>query len=594
MKHLFRLTTGLCVVSTLVGACFSVLAVAQPLSSPITSLTQDAANEVMGNFDENAIFHPAFARHGMVSTEQHLATKVGVEVLRDGGNAVDAAVAVGFALAVVLPNAGNLGGGGFMLLHDESGKQQLALDFRERAPASASRNMFLDAAGEVVPGASLDTHIAVGVPGTVAGLFKAHAAHGRLPMKRLIAPAIRLAEEGFEVGYELAGLLKEHQSRLGQWPASRAIFFKSGHPLVAGNKLVQRDLAKSLQLIADQGARAFYEGAIGNRIVEEMKRHGGTLGKADLSNYQVVERQPVSGEYRGYKVMSMPPPSSGGVHLLQILNILSGYPLQEYGPDSSQSLHVMAEAMKLAYADRSKYLGDPDFVQVPVKGLISKAYADELRAKIDLNHARPSDEIAPGAPQPYESAQTTHYSVCDDQGNAVSVTYTLNTDFGSAIVAAGTGILLNNEMDDFSAKPGAPNVFGLVGGDANAVEPGKRPLSSMSPTMLFKDGKVFLVTGSPGGSRIITSTLQTIVNVVDHHLNPAEAAAMPRVHHQWRPDELRVEKGLSADTLAILRQKGHKVIVRPVIGKTQTIQTVPGGFMGFSDPRSLDGLAVGY
>lgn len=553
-----------------------------------------APRHLVGNYDENAIFHPAFARHGMVSSEHHLATGAGVEILRAGGNAVDAAVAVGFALAVVLPNAGNLGGGGFMLLHDARQGRQTALDFRERAPAAATANMFLDAGGEVVAGASLDTPLAVGVPGTVAGLFKAHAEHGRLPMAQLIAPAIRLAERGFTVSYELAGLLQLHRERLARWPASRAIFFKHGEPLAAGDTLVQADLARVLRQLSLHGADAFYRGGIGDRIVAEVQHHGGRLAKTDLLDYRVRERQPVTADYRGYQVVSMPPPSSGGVHLIQILNILSGYPMAEYGAGSSQSLHVMAEAMKLAYADRSKYLGDPDFVQVPVAALTAPEYADRLRGGIDPAQARVSSTIAPGVRLPYESPQTTHYSICDELGNAVSVTYTLNTDFGSGIVAGGTGILLNNEMDDFSAKPGVPNAYGLVGGQANAVEAGKRPLSSMSPTMLLKDGKVYLVTGSPGGSRIITTTLQTIVNVVDHKMNPAEAASMPRIHHQWLPDELRVEKGLSNDTLALLRQKGHHVVVQPVIGKTQTIQVVADGFLGYSDPRSLDGAAAGY
>jgi len=583
MKHTLRFAQAAAAACLGAALCWPAIGQAAPGAGPGP-----------GNYDENVIFHPAYARHGMVSSEHHLATRAGVEILRGGGNAVDAAVAVGFALAVVLPNAGNLGGGGFMLLHDARQGRQLALDFRERAPAAASANMFLDAGGEVVPGASLDTHLAVGVPGTVAGLFKAHAEHGRLPMARLIAPAIRLAERGFVVSHELAGLLRLHRDRLARWPGSRAVFFRHGEPLAAGDTLTQPDLARVLRLLSRHGADAFYRGGIGDQIVAEMRRHGGRLAKADLLDYRVVARPPVTADYRGYQVVSMPPPSSGGVHLVQMLNILSGYPLAEYGAGSSRALHVMAEAMKLAYADRSKYLGDPDFVQVPVPALVSARYADQLRAGVDPARARPAASIAPGVVLPYESSQTTHYSVCDQQGNAVSVTYTLNTDFGSGIVATGTGILLNNEMDDFSAKPGVPNAYGLVGGQANAVEAGKRPLSSMTPTMLLKDGKVFLVTGSPGGSRIITSTLQTIVNVVDHRMNPAEAAAMPRIHHQWQPDELRVEKGLSNDTLDLLRQKGHHVVVKPVIGKTQTIQVVPEGFLGYSDPRSLDGAAAGY
>jgi gamma-glutamyltranspeptidase/glutathione hydrolase len=540
------------------------------------------------------IFRPVAARQGMVATDHRLASEVGVAILRRGGNAVDAAVAVGFALAVVYPSAGNLGGGGFMLIHDARRGRQVALDFREKAPSGARRDMFLDAQGQVVPGRSLFTPLAVGVPGTVAGLAHALEAYGSLPLREVIAPAIRLARRGFPVSDELAQMLEAQREHLGAWPASRAVFFRDGRPLRAGERLVQKDLAASLALIARQGPAAFYRGAIGRRIAAALAPHGGLITAEDLARYQVVERPPVSGDYRGYRIVSMPPPSSGGTHIVQMLNLLERYPLAEMGAGSAQVIHLEAEAMKLAYADRAEYLGDPDFIRVPVHGLTSRAYADELAAGIDPERATPAARIRPGRPAPYESEQTTHYSVADRHGNVVSTTYTLNLAFGSGIVAAGTGILLNNEMDDFAAKPGVANAFGLVGGEANAVAPEKRPLSSMSPTIVLKDGKPWLVTGSPGGSRIITATLQTIINSIDFGMNPAEAAAAPRIHHQWTPDELRVEKGLSPDTLRLLAQKGHPLRTGQTMGRTQTIRIDPEGFRGASDPRSPDSATLGY
>ena len=543
---------------------------------------------------EQDIFHPVYARNGMVATEQALATQVGLDILRRGGNAVDAAVAVGFALAVVLPNAGNLGGGGFLMLHDARTGQDIALDFREMAPERAGRDMYLDAEGKVVEGRSLYTHLAVGVPGTVAGMEHALRRWGTMRLRDVIAPAIRLAEQGFTVSPTLAKVLEVEKDNLGKWPATRAIFFRGERPLKAGERLVQKDLAGSLRLIAVQGARAFYEGPIAEKIVAEMAAHGGLITAADLRGYRVAERQPVAGSYRGYRVVSMPPPSSGGTHIVQILNLLERYPLAQYGANSARSIHLMAEAMKLAYADRAEYLGDPDFVKVPVAGLTSRRYADSLAARIDPERVSPASAIKPGQPQPYESDQTTHYSIVDGKGNAVAVTYTLNLNFGSGIVARGTGILLNDQMDDFSAKPGVANAYGLIGGEANAIAPRKRPLSSMSPTLVLKEGKPWLVTGSPGGARIITTTLQTIVNAIDFGMNPAEAAATPRIHHQWLPDELRVEKGLSPDTLAILRQQGYKVSVKPTMGRTQTIQVREDGLYGYSDPRNPDGATAGF
>lgn len=540
------------------------------------------------------ILSPVRARNGVVSSEQGLASQVGLDVLKRGGNAVDAAVAVGFALAVVLPHAGNIGGGGFMLIHDAKSGKDIALDFRELAPALAHRDMFLDVDGKIVPGSSTSTHLAVGVPGTVAGLDLALRKYGTMSLKDLIAPSIKLAERGFEVTPYLAQLLEASQNQLGKWPSSRAVFFNGERPLRAGEKLIQKDLAHSLRLIAEQGSKAFYEGAIAKKIVAEMKNHGGMITSDDMKNYQPVERTAVTGTYRGYQVVSMPPPSSGGVHVIQMLNMLEHFPLAKLGVNSAQTIHDMTEVMKLAYADRAEYLGDPDFVKVPVAGLTSKKYADELVKKIDSNRATPSAQIKPGKPLPYESDQTTHYSVVDKFGNVVATTYTLNLLFGSGIVATGTGITLNNEMDDFSVKAGLPNAFGLIGGETNAVAAKKRPLSSMTPTMVLKDGKPFLVTGSPGGSRIITTTLQVILNIIDHQLNAAEATITPRIHHQWEPDMIRLERGFNADTLELLKQKGHQFSIGRSIGRTQTIKITPEGFEAFADPRNPDGRALGY
>ena len=560
------------------------------------AVTQTAAAQAAAaTYDfELDVFHPVIAKNGMVASEQELATQIGVDILKAGGNAVDAAVAVGFALAVALPNAGNIGGGGFMMVHDARSGKDIALDFREVAPRGASRNMYLDAAGKVIDGKSLYTHYAVGVPGTVAGMTHALSRWGSMPLARVMAPAIALADKGYPVSVTLAKTLDQEKKNMGRWPATQAVFWKNGTPLQTGERLVQKDLAQSLRLISQQGAKAFYQGAIAQKIVAEMAPHVNALSLQDLRDYKVAEREPIRGSYRGYQIVTMPPPSSGGAHLIQILNMMERWPMNQWGADSAQSVHYMTEAMKLAYADRSEYLGDPDFVKIPLKGLISKSYASELAASIKPQQARPAKDIRPGRPQPYESDQTTHYSVVDKAGNAVAVTYTLNTNFGSGIVAKGTGILLNNEMDDFSAKPGVANAYGLVGGDANAVQAGKRPLSSMTPTLVLKDGKPVLVTGSPGGARIITTVLQQVVNHIDFGMNPAEAAATPRFHHQWTPDELRVEKGFSPDTLALLRQWGHKVALKASMGRTQTIEIRDGLLRGASDPRNPDGKTMGY
>ena len=559
-----------------------------------TGLAQAQSAAIISNQDRH---HPAFAANGMVASQEARATMVGVEILRHGGNAIDAAVAVGFALAVTLPRAGNLGGGGFMLVHHAASAETLALDYREKAPAKAHRDLYLDENGNVDKAKARFSHASVGVPGTVAGLIEAHRRYGRLPLARIMAPAISFAEDGLTVTPGLARSLEKRRKRLSKWPASAAIFYKPDGGLYrAGESLVQRDLADSLRRIVATAGKDFYEGGTAKAIADEMAANGGLIGLDDLAAYRPVWRQPARGSYRGYEIASMPPPSSGGVHLIQMLNILEPFPLGKFGHNGAESIHLMAEAMKLAYADRAQHLGDPDFWSVPSKGLTAKAYAQNLSAGIDRRRARPSAEISHGDPAPYESNETTHFSVMDGAGNAVSNTYTLNFSFGTGIVAPGTGILLNNEMDDFSAKPGVPNAFGLVGGEANAIQGGKRPLSSMTPTIVFKDGQPFLATGSPGGSRIITMVLQVLVNVIDHGLNIAEATAAARVHHQWLPDKLFLERGLSPDTVALLRQRGHNIVISRAAGSVQSVMRLPkgGGFLGASDPRSLGALTAGY
>ncbi len=558
--------------------------------------TAALAQEPQPIYSEMDRIHPVYAAHGMVTSQEALASQVGLDILKRGGNAVDAAVAVGFALAVTLPAAGNLGGGGFMLVHMAGSGETVAIDYREKAPAAATRDMFLDADGNADPNRSRFTPLAVGVPGTVAGLAMALQRYGTMGLAEVIAPAIRLAEEGVTVSAELSESLKASQARLTKFPSTAAIFYHDdGSAYLPDEILKQQDLGQSLRQIATLGPAAFYRGEIAEKIAATMKEAGGFMTADDLAAYEAVARAPVSGTYRGYDIFSMPPPSSGGTHIVEILNILEGYDIAGLGAESAETIHLMAEAMKRAYADRSEYLGDSDFAEVPVKGLTSKTYAATLRDEIDPAHATPSETIKPANPIPYESDQTTHFSVVDSEGNAVSNTYTLNFGYGVGLVAEGTGILLNNEMDDFSAKPGVPNAYGLIGGDANAVEAGKRPLSSMSPTIVLKDGKVFLVTGSPGGSRIITTTLQVILNVIDHGMNVAEASIAPRIHHQWLPEELRVEEGLSPDTIRLLQDMGHKVVVKPTMGSTQSImRRDDGALFGASDTRRPTALTAGY
>ncbi|MGO1503033.1 MAG: gamma-glutamyltransferase, partial [Marinobacter sp.] len=521
---------------------------------------------------EGERFHPASAGHGMVATSHTLATDVALKVLQNGGNAVDAAVTAGFALAVTQPRSGNIGGGGFMLISKGDGSEPEAIDYREKAPSGATETMYQDESGDVVQNRSRFTHLAAGVPGTVAGFAMALERHGTLPLKQALAPAIKLAREGFIVPQRFSEGLEQARERLQRWPATLETFYKEdGSAWQAGERFRQPELADTLQRIADKGVKGFYEGETAQLIVDEMEKHGGLITQQDLGEYQPVVRNPVHGNYRGYDIYSMSPPSSGGTHIVQILNILEDYPIQEFGHNSAETIHYMAEAMKLAYADRSEYLGDTDYVDVPLKGLTSKSYAKELRQDIKPDEARPAGDIRYGQPPGYESPETTHFSVVDKWGNAVSNTYTINFSYGSGITVQGAGFLLNNEMDDFSAKPGVPNAYGLIGGEANKVEPGKRMLSSMSPTIVRKGDHNFLVTGSPGGSRIITTTLQVIMNVIDHGMNIQTAVSAPRIHHQWLPDEIRIEQGISPDTVRLLESRGHKVVSKSAMGAIQSI-----------------------
>ncbi|WP_435655704.1 gamma-glutamyltransferase [Brucella pituitosa] len=549
---------------------------------------------------------PAEGQNGMVVTAQHLASQVGVSVLKNGGNAVDAAVAVGYALAVVYPTAGNLGGGGFMTIRFKDGKSTF-LDFRERAPLAATKTMYLDKDGKPVDGASTETYLAIGVPGTVAGLEEAREKYGTREREELIEPALKLAKDGFAL--ELGDVLSfaDGNDRLAKDPAAAKIFLKDGKPLPLGEKLVQPDLAKSLSAISEKGTSAFYQGGIADLIVKSSKENGGILAKADFEQYKVRELEPVKCSYRGYDIVSSPPPSSGGLIICEILNVLEGYPISYLGYGSAETTRLMVEAMRHAYVDRNTALGDPDFVDNPIEKLTSKAYAEEIRGRIDPYRAGVSEALKPAEFK--ESNETTHYSIVDKDGNAVAVTYTLNGSFGTAKVAEGTGILLNNEMDDFTIKPGVANLYGLIQGEANAIEPRKSPLSSMSPTIVSKDGKPFMVIGSPGGSRIITITLEAIMNVIDHGMDIQEAIDAPRIHHQWLPDRVYMEaNALSPDTIRLLTGMGYTVgedadwpvwgeAAGILVGGKDMAAIQKGGdsrYYGAIDSRAVAGAAIGY
>lgn len=556
------------------------------LSSSSLVYAQDHVDESAAIIRYDTIHHPVLGDKGMVSSQRMLASQIGADILSQGGNAVDAAVATGIALAVTLPRAGNLGGGGFMIVHLAKEQKTIALDYREMAPKAAHRDMFLKPNGEVDNQKAQFSHLSSGVPGTVAGLSQALEKYGTMSWQQVVQPSIKLAEQGIVVSHDLAENLKSRRVWLTSNKTTAETYYKPGGvPYEAGEILIQPELAKTLKRLAKRGPQEFYQGETAKRIVADMKKHGGLITMQDLANFKVAEREVVSTSYRGYEVISMPPSSSGGVHVVQMLNILEQYPVKENGFGSASNIHLLSEVMKLAYADRSEYLGDPDHFDVPIEGLTSKAYSQALAKKISLQKATPSTQIKPGNPAPYESPDTTHFSVMDKFGNAVSNTYTLNFSYGSGIVIPGTGILMNNEMDDFSSKPGTPNAFGLIGGEANSIQPTKRPLSSMTPTMIFKDNKPYVVVGSPGGSRIITTVLQVLVNIMDHDMNIAEAVHAPRVHHQWLPDSLELEPGFSPDTLKLLKTLGQKVAKGRTMGSVQTIMYKDGYFYGVSDPR---------
>lgn len=539
---------------------------------------------------------PVRAKHGIVVSSQRLASQVGVDILKSGGNAVDAAVATGFALAVVHPTAGNIGGGGFMVIRFANGSTT-TIDYREEAPLKAHRDMYLDESGEFVSERSQLGYLAVGVPGSVAGMAMALEKYGTKSLAEVLVPAIELAENGFPVSYDFAVDLQGLTHLFRKFPASAKVFLKDdGQPYEEGELFVQTDLARTLRLIAKDGPVAFYEGAIAELIVRDMEAHGGLVLLQDLAKYEAVEREPVHGTYKGYEIFSMGPPSSGGVAIVEMLNILEPFDLGKLGHNSSKTIHLLVEAMRRAFADRAEFLGDSNFYPVPVTGLISKEYAVELRAEIDLAKASNSLDVDHGSPPGYESSQTTHYSVVDSSGMAVSVTTTLNSPYGSKVVVEGAGFLLNNEMDDFSAKPGVPNMYGLVGSEANAIEPEKRMLSSMSPTIVAKDGRVFMVIGSPGGPRIINTVLQVILNVIEHDMNIQEAVNAPRIHQQWLPDEVLYERhGFAFDVLENLAGMGHSMKEVGYFSEAQAIvyDAEQNIYFGAADSRG-EGEPVGY
>ena len=540
--------------------------------------------------DYVSAFHPVYGEKGMVVAQEYHGAEAGKEILALGGNAVDAAVATGFALAVTHPQAGNLGGGGFMLIYLPDEKRTVAIDYREMAPSKATRSMFLDQNGDVDPMKARFSQSSSGVPGTVAGLLHALDTYGSLPRDVVMAPAIRLAEDGFRLSWGLADSLNRYRRRFIGDEAAEA-YFTRPDGFKVGDLWQQKDLAQTLRIIAKEGRAGFYEGDIADKIVSAVTSGDGLISHQDLKGYRVVERPAITGEFRGYNVVTMPPPSSGGVHIIQMLNVLSQFDLKAMGSGSAAYIHALTETMKYAYADRSEYLGDPDYVNVPIKGLTDPAYGKAIAARINPDRAVPSSDIAPAPELPYESNETTHFSSADMNGMVVANTYTLNFSYGNGKAVAGAGFLMNNEMDDFSAKPGTANAYGLLGGEANAIEPGKRPLSSMTPVLVFKDGQPFFVSGSPGGSTIITAVMQTILNVMVFDMNAMAATTTPRIHHQWYPDVLMMEPGHSPDTLRLLRQKGHVVpgVGRNtryrVLGATQSIMLRDGKFFGGPDPR---------
>lgn len=543
-------------------------------------------------FNSQAIVHPEIGANGMVVTQHYLATDVGHAILQKGGNAYDASIAVAFALAVVLPRAGNIGGGGFMLMHDGVTNKNYSIDYREIAPAKATKDMYLNTDGSVDRKRSTQGALAIGVPGTVYGMWEVHQKFGSLPWKELINPAIDLASNGFKVSPFMADALNGRYKKLGQFKNFKKIFYAE-YPVIMNSRLVQPELARTLKIIATKGVAGFYEGEIATLIADYMKKNNGLITKSDLANYRPVWREPIQGSYRDFQILTMPPPSSGGIHIIQMLNILEHYDLVSMGHNSPRYAALLTEVMKYAYADRSKYLGDPDFFDVPVNQLISKAYAKNIHQLITLDKITPSADILPGNALPHESLDTTHFSVADKDGNVVSNTYTLNSGFGSGVVINGTGVLMNNEMDDFVSSPGVPNQFGLVGGEANKIEPFKRPLSSMTPTIVFHDSKPIIATGSPGGSRIITAVLQFLLNTLDFKMEISDATVVPRIHHQWKPDVLMLEKGFDIQHIESIKGFNQKVYISGPGTSLESLEIKNNLFYGFGDTRRPDSKAKG-
>ena len=583
-KYLHYTIVGIYTLSTLTAVLTSAAVTArQPDSQPL--------------FEYSAINHPVMGSRGMVASHNQLSSEIAADILAKGGNAIDAGAALGFALAVTLPRAGNIGGGGFMLVHVAALNRTIAIDFRETAPTAASQDMFFDDNGNVVLDQTYRfSHKSSAVPGSVAGLAHIVENYGSMTLAEVLEPAIRLARDGIEVTYDLAADLARSQ-RLKNNPASLRKFYKpDGSNYEVGELWKQPDLAWTLSEIAEHGVEAFYSGSVAKKIVADMEAHNGLITMQDLAEYKVVEREPVRGSFRGYEIAAMPAPSSGGTHVIQMLNILENFPLAKMGPESADTLHIMAEAMKFSYADRSKYLGDPDFVEVPSEVLVSKKYASDIAAKISMERALTSDEIAPGQLSIYESDETTHYSVVDDEGNMVGNTYTLMFTFGSGVVIEGTGILMNNNMGNFTLRSDIPDAFGLMGSENNLIRPNRRPVSSMSPVLVSKNGQPLLMTGSPGGSKIISANMQMVLNVVEFGMNIADAAVAPRIHHQWKPDVLEIESGISPDTVSRLIDRGQNINFSQRsagMGSLQTVMWQDGIFYGYSDPRRPGAGAVG-
>ena len=543
-------------------------------------------------FNSKAIVHPEVGENGMVVSQHYLATNVGHSILEEGGNAYDASIAVAFALAVVLPRAGNIGGGGFMIMFDETSQQSYSIDYREVAPEAATKNMFLSSDGSVNKIKARQGVLSIGVPGTVYGMWEVHKKFGSLAWSKLLAPAIQLAEDGFLVSPFMADALNRRYEKLGKYKDFNRIFY-SNYPVKMSQRLKQPNLANTLKIISVNGAKGFYEGEVANKIDGFMKQNGGLITKKDLKNYRPIWRETLQGTFNEFEIVSMGPPSSGGIHVIQMLNILENYDLMKMGHNSPTYTALLTESMKYAYADRSKYLGDPQFYDVPVQSLISKEYAKNIYKKIKLNLITSSDVIHPGSELKHESMDTTHFSVADKNGNIVSNTYTLNSGYGSGVIINGTGILMNNEMDDFVSAPGAPNQFGLIGGEANKIEPFKRPLSSMSPTIVLENGKPVFATGSPGGSRIITTVLQFLLNTLVFKMEISDATIAPRIHHQWKPDVLMLETGFDMLHAKKIESFGQKIYLSGPGTALESIEIKDGLFYGFGDTRRPDSSAKG-